>query len=62
MDTLSDNNASITEILLLRGERAKLIGYPTHAHRRLENSMAKTPERTLELMAELAPDRCLIAR
>ena len=45
-----DNNAGITEILMLRGERAKLIGYPTHAHRRLENSMAKTPERTLELM------------
>ena len=45
-----DNNAGITEILKLRGERAKLIGYPTHAHRRLENSMAKTPEHTLELM------------
>ncbi len=45
-----DNNAGIAEILKLRGERAKLIGYPTHAHRRLENSMAKTPERTLELM------------
>jgi len=45
-----DNNAGITEILMLRGERARLIGYPTHAHRRLENSMAKTPERTLELM------------
>ena len=45
-----DNNALITEILELRGERAKLIGYPTHAHRRLENSMAKTPERALELM------------
>jgi peptidyl-dipeptidase Dcp len=45
-----DNNAAITEILRLRGERAKLIGYATHAHRRLENSMAKTPESTLELM------------
>jgi len=45
-----DNNALITEILELRGERAKLIGYPTHADRRLENSMAKTPAATLELM------------
>ncbi|MBP9146517.1 MAG: M3 family metallopeptidase [Thermoanaerobaculia bacterium] len=45
-----DNNAGITEILMLRGERAKLIGYANHADRRLENSMAKTPERTLELM------------
>jgi peptidyl-dipeptidase Dcp len=45
-----DNNADITEILMLRGERAKLIGYANHADRRLENSMAKSPERTLELM------------
>ena len=45
-----DNNAGITEILKLRGERAKLLGYANHADRRLENSMAKTPERTLELM------------
>jgi peptidyl-dipeptidase Dcp len=45
-----DNNAIITEILQLRAERAKLLGYPTHAHWRLENTMAKTPERALELM------------
>jgi peptidyl-dipeptidase Dcp len=45
-----DNNAIITEILQLRAERAKLLGYQTHAHWRLENSMAKTPERTMELM------------
>jgi len=45
-----DNNAIITEILQLRAERAKLLGYATHAHWRLENSMAKTPERAMELM------------
>ncbi|WP_114781747.1 M3 family metallopeptidase [Botryobacter ruber] len=45
-----DNNAIITEILQLRAERAKLLGYETHAHWRLENTMAKTPERTMELM------------
>jgi peptidyl-dipeptidase Dcp len=45
-----DNNAIITDILRLRAERAKLLGYPTHAHWRLENAMAKTPERALELM------------
>jgi peptidyl-dipeptidase Dcp len=45
-----DNNAIITEILQLRAERAKLLGYPTHAHWRLENAMAKTPERAMELM------------
>jgi peptidyl-dipeptidase Dcp len=45
-----DNNAIITDILRLRAERAKLLGYPTHAHWRLENAMAKTPERAIELM------------
>ena len=45
-----DNNAIITEILQLRAERAKLLGFTTHAHWRLENSMAKTPERAMELM------------
>jgi peptidyl-dipeptidase Dcp len=46
----TDNKAIITQILQLRAERANLLGYPTHAHWRLGNSMAKTPERTLELM------------
>jgi len=45
-----DNNALITEILKLRAERATLLGYKTHAHWRLENTMAKTPERAIELM------------
>ncbi len=45
-----DNNTTITEILQLRAERAKLLGYKTHAHWRLENAMAKTPERAMELM------------
>ena len=45
-----DNKKIITDILELRAERANLLGYPTHAHWRLENSMAKTPERAMELM------------
>jgi peptidyl-dipeptidase Dcp len=45
-----DNNAIITEILQLRAERARLLGYETHAHWRLENTMAGTPERAMELM------------
>ena len=50
-----DNNEIITEILKLRAERAKLLGYPTHAHWRLENAMAKTPERAMELMKAVWP-------
>src|SRR5438128_8181094 len=45
-----DNNATISEILKLRAERANLLGYKTHAHWRLEDTMAKTPERAMELM------------
>jgi peptidyl-dipeptidase Dcp len=46
----TDNNATISQILRLRAERAKLLGYPTHAHWRLENTMAKTPDRAMQLM------------
>ncbi|HZI02436.1 MAG TPA: M3 family metallopeptidase, partial [Archangium sp.] len=45
-----DNNPIISEVLTLRAERAKLLGYQTHAHWRLENTMAKTPERAMQLM------------
>jgi peptidyl-dipeptidase Dcp len=40
----NDNNAVIVEILSLREESAKLLGFPTFAAYRLEDSMAKTPE------------------
>ncbi len=50
-----DNNATISQILQLRAERAKLLGFPTHAHWRLENAMAKTPERAMELMEAVWP-------
>jgi peptidyl-dipeptidase Dcp len=40
----NDNNAIIVEILKLREESAKLLGFPTFAAYRLEDSMAKTPQ------------------
>ena len=40
----NDNNATIVEILALREEAAQLLGYPSFAVYRLEDSMAKTPE------------------
>jgi peptidyl-dipeptidase Dcp len=46
----SDNKALIPEILQLRFERARLLGYPTHAHWSLEPTMAATPERAVALM------------
>jgi peptidyl-dipeptidase Dcp len=40
----NDNNAIIVDILKLREESAKLLGFPTFAAYRLEDSMAKTPQ------------------
>ncbi len=51
----TDNNATISKILQLRGERAKLLGYETHAHWRLEDSMARNPERAMALMTAVWP-------
>lgn len=57
-----DNKAAIAEILRLRAERAKLLGYETHAHWRLEDSMAKTPERAMALMEAVWPAAVARAR
>ncbi len=50
-----DNNAIIAEILALRDERVKLLGYENYAAWRLENRMAKTPERAFELLEAIWP-------
>ena len=50
-----DNNATISQIMQLRAERAKLLGFPTHAHWRLENAMAKNPDNAMKLMNGVWP-------
>jgi peptidyl-dipeptidase Dcp len=50
-----DNNKLISEILKLRAERAHLLGFPTHAHWRLSDSMARTPESAMKLMESVWP-------
>lgn len=50
-----DNNALITKILQLRDERVKLLGYDNYAQWRLEDRMAKTPERAMALMEAVWP-------
>ena len=57
-----DNNAIISEILKRRATRAKLLGYQTHAHWRLEPTMAKTPEATMDLMMKVWPKAVARAR
>lgn len=49
----NDNNEVIVKILSLRSKKAKLLGFKTHAHWRLENSMAKVPENAMKLMLDV---------
>ncbi|WP_299649771.1 M3 family metallopeptidase [uncultured Tateyamaria sp.] len=46
----TDNRAIAAEILKLREERAKLLGYDNFANYKLETEMAKTPEAVRELL------------
>ena len=50
-----DNNKIISEILKLRAARAKLLGYETHAHWRMEPTMAKNPQAAMDLMMKVWP-------
>jgi peptidyl-dipeptidase Dcp len=45
-----DNKALISEILRLRGERARLLGFPNHAEYQLADTMAKSPAAGLDLI------------
>lgn len=49
-DNAHDNKRGISEILTLRAERARLLGFPTHADYQLADSMAKTPQAALDLI------------
>jgi len=46
----NDNNATVVQILKLRAEKAKLLGFKSFADWSLSNTMAQKPERTLTLM------------
>jgi peptidyl-dipeptidase Dcp len=46
----NDNTAIIGEMLRLRSERAKLLGFASFAHFRLDDAMAKTPDAVADLL------------
>jgi peptidyl-dipeptidase Dcp len=46
----TDNKAIIAEMVRLRAERAKLLGFADFAHYRLDDAMAKTPAAVRELL------------
>ena len=53
-----NNRKLIAETVKLRAERAKLLGYPTFAHYKLADTMAKTPESARKLLDQVwAPAR-----
>jgi peptidyl-dipeptidase Dcp len=55
-----DNRAIVAETVRLRAERARILGYPSYAHFRLETTMAKTPEAAQGLLrAVWGPARAL---
>ena len=61
----TDNKALIAEIVALRAERARLLGYPSFAHFRLDDCMAKTPQAVRDLLGrvwELARGHALADR
>ncbi len=51
----TDNKAIIAETIMLRAERARLLGYPTFAHYRLDDAMAKTPDAVQALLERVWP-------
>ncbi len=51
----NDTNPLIAEIVKLRAERAKLLGYPTHAHWRMADTMAIDPAKAQDLMLRVWP-------
>jgi metallopeptidase MepB len=50
---LNQNVPLFHEIILLRDEAARLLGYPNHAAFRIEDKMAKTPETVDEFLGDL---------
>ena len=46
----NDTNAIIAKIVKLRADRAKLLGYASHADWRMQDTMAKSPAKAMDLM------------
>jgi peptidyl-dipeptidase Dcp len=50
-----DNTAIVSQVLKLRAEKAKMLGYPTYAAYVLADETAKTPEAVNAMLTKLAP-------
>lgn len=49
----NNNNQIVAEMLKLRAERSKLLGFETYAHWHLEDTMAKKPDAATDLMMKV---------
>jgi len=57
-----DNKAILVRTAALRAERARLLGYSSHAHFALEERMAKTPDQVYRLLNQLWAPALAVAR
>jgi peptidyl-dipeptidase Dcp len=51
----NDTNRTIAEIVKLRADRARLLGFGSHAEWRMQDTMAKTPANAQDLMMRVWP-------
>ncbi|MGF1550606.1 MAG: M3 family metallopeptidase [Sphingomonadaceae bacterium] len=51
----NDTNEIVARIVKLRADRADLLGYETHAHWRMQDTMAEDPAKAQELMMRVWP-------
>ncbi|MDQ3080268.1 MAG: M3 family metallopeptidase, partial [Pseudomonadota bacterium] len=51
----NDTNATIAKIVKLRADRARLLGFGSHAEWRMQDTMAKTPAKAMDLMLRVWP-------
>ncbi|MEJ0038029.1 MAG: M3 family metallopeptidase [Gammaproteobacteria bacterium] len=51
----SDNTVVIAQLVKLRAERAKLLGYPNHAAYRLADEAAENPANVSKMLGQVAP-------
>ena len=49
----NDNKNNVAQIVNLRVEKAKLLGFESHAHFILDNNMAKTPDKVYDLLNQI---------
>jgi peptidyl-dipeptidase Dcp len=51
----NDTNATIAKIIKLRADRARLLGFGSHAEWRMQDTMAKSPAKAMDLMMRVWP-------